>query len=104
MKKYIITYHLRNKEKNYDSFYDTIKKNMPEYRHVLEDLWFVKSDKTANEIVHLLLPHLYFGPLRADSIFVAEINAENIEGLIGKSFWDFFRTNGEENEDKEKMG
>ena len=103
MKKYIITYHLRNKEKNYDSFYDTIKANMPEYRHVLEDLWFVKSDKTANEIVHLLLPHLYFGPLRADSIFVAEINAENVEGLIGKSHWSFI-TDKEEEKDEEKMG
>lgn len=103
MKKYIITYHLRNKEKNYDSFYDTIKTNMPEYRHVLEDLWFVKSDKTANEIVSLLLPHLYFGPLRADSIFVAEINAENVEGLIGKSHWPFI-TDKVENKDEKKMG
>ena len=98
MKTYIITYYLRNREKDYDDFYNAIKENMPEYRHVMESVWIVKSDKTAGEIVHLLLPHLYLGSPRANSIFVAEINAENIEGLIGKSHWDFLRTNGEENE------
>lgn len=102
MKKYIITYYLRNKEKNYDSFYDTIKTNMPEYRHVLEDMWIVKSDRTADEITHLLLPHLYLGSPRADSIFVAEINAKNVEGLIGKSYWSFI-TDKDEEKDEEKM-
>ena len=103
MKTYIITYWLRNREKVYDDFYDAIKENMPDYRHVLEDMWIVKSDKTADEITNLLLPHLYLGSPRADSIFVAEINAENAEGLIGKSHWSFI-TDKEEEKDEEKMG
>ena len=103
MKTYIITYWLRNREKVYDGLYEAIKENMPDYRHVLEDMWIVKSDKTADEITNLLLPHLYLGSPRADSIFVAEINAENAEGLIGKSHWSFI-TDKEEEKDEEKMG
>lgn len=103
MKTYIIAYQLRNREKAYDDFYNAIKENMPDYRHVLEDMWIVKSDKTADEITRLLLPRLYLGSSRADSIFVAEINAENAEGLIGKSHWPFI-TDKEEEKDEEKMG
>ena len=103
MKTYIITYWLRNREKIYDGLYDAIKQNMPEHRHVLEDMWIVKSDRTADEITHLLLPNLYLGSPRADSIFVAEINTKNIEGLIGKSHWSFI-TDKDEEKDEEKVG
>lgn len=103
MKTYIITYYLRNREKDYDGFYNAIKENMPEYRHVMESVWVVKSDKTAGEIVKLLSPHLYFLQSHCDMIFVGELDKENVDGMIAKSYWPFI-TDKEEKKDEEKMG
>lgn len=87
-------------------FYDAIKENMPEYRHIMETTWIVKSDKTATEIRGLLMPYLHFENFDCDSIFVAEINKENVSGMLAKSFWPFITDKKKENdkEDKEKMG
>ena len=103
MKTYIITYQLRNREKAYDDFYNAIKENMPEYRHAMESVWIVRSDKTAGEIVKLLSPHLYFLQSHCDMIFVSEINKENVDGMIAKSYWPFI-TDKDEMKDEEKMG
>lgn len=105
MKKYIITYHFHDNSRNYFPFYEAIKLNMPEYRHIIEGVWIVNSDKTAREIRELLLPHLHFAPYDCDSLFIAEINKENVSGMIGKSLWPFItdeKKDGEE--DKEKVG
>lgn len=105
MKKYIITYHFHSNSRNYSPFYEAIKTNFPENRHIIEPAWIINTDKTAKEIVELLLPHLYFKDHCCDSLFVAEIDKTNVEGMIGKSLWPFITDKKESDceEDKEKM-
>lgn len=106
MKKYIIAYHFRSSTRNYSSFYDEIKESFPESKHILEDAWIVNSDKTAGEITKLLIPHLHFENYDCDSLFVAEIDKTNVDGMLAKSLWPFI-TDKKENgnkEDKEKVG
>lgn len=103
MKKYIITYHFRNNSRNYSSFYEAIKTNFPENKHIIESAWIVNSDKTAKEISKLLTPHLHFENYDCDTLFVAEIDKTNVEGMIAKSAWPFI-TDKEEKKDEEKMG
>ena len=100
MKTYIISYNLRSSYRNYSDFYDAIKTNMPENRHILETAWIVKTDLTAKEILNLLTPHLHFADYDCDTIFVSEINKDNMNGLIASTLWPFIK--GEENNDKEK--
>ncbi len=84
-------------------FYDAIKENMPECRHIMETAWIVKSDKTATEIRDLLIPYLHFENYDCDTLFVAEIDKTNVEGMIAKSLWPFI-TDKVEKKDEEKMG
>ena len=106
MKKYIITYHFHSNTRNYSSFYEEIKNSFPESKHILEGTWIVNSDKTADEITKQLVPHLHFENYDCDSIFVAEINKANVEGMIGKSLWPFITDKGKDDskENKEKVG
>ena len=100
MKTYIISYNLSNSARNYSDFYDAIKTNMPENRHMLETAWIVKPDLTANEILKLLKPHLHFVDYDCDTIFVSEINNGNMNGVIASSLWPFITD--KEGDDKEK--
>ena len=106
MKKYIITYHFRSNSRNYSPFYEAIKTNFPENRHIIESAWIVNSDKTAKEISQLLIPHLHFENHDCDTLFVAEIDKTNVEGMIGKSLWPFItdKKENDDEEDKEEMG
>lgn len=103
MKTYIIVYHFSSNVRNYMPFYDAIKENMPECRHIMETAWIVKSDKTATEIRDLLMPYLHFESFDCDSIFVGELDKENVDGMIAKSYWSFI-TDKEEKKDEEEMG
>ena len=67
-------------------FYEAIKVNFPEYRHITESAWIVKTDKTAKEIMDAIYPKLKQG----DSIFVTEMGSD-FEGMIGKSMWEFIK-------------
>ena len=100
MKKYIITYCLRNTSKDYFPLYEAIKVNMPEYKHITESAWIVNTDKTAKEIRDLLVPYLYFTDHTCDMLFVGEINKENVDGMLAKSCWPFI-TDKEDKENKE---
>ena len=87
MKKYIITYFLRSNSENYIPFYEAIKVNFPEYRHIMEPVWIVKTDKSAKEIMGAIHPKLKQG----DAIFVTEMGGD-YEGMIAKSMWDFIKS------------
>ena len=106
MKKYIITYHFRSNSRDYSPFYEAIKANFPENKHIIESAWIVNSDKTAKEISRLLIPHLHFENYDCDALFVAEIDKTNVEGMIAKSLWPFItdKKENDDKEDKEKVG
>lgn len=82
MKNYIIAYHLTDFAYNYAEFYATIKKEYPEYQHIIEELWVIKTDDTAKEIVAKLRPTLQ----PKDPIFVSDLG-EDREGWVARGFW-----------------
>lgn len=88
-KKYIISYELRDSTINRMPFYDAIKSNWPEYRHIMENSWIIKSEMTAKEIYKVINPFLHLVDMNCDTIFIAEINDENVEGMLGQSHWKF---------------
>ena len=52
------------------------------------------------------MPHLHFGNYDCDTLFVAEIDKTNVDGMIAKSLWPFItdKKEGDDKEGKEKMG
>lgn len=84
MRKYIITYWIRNVDKNYSRFYEAIKSNFPDNIHPQENLWLVWSDDTARRIADRIKPFLNDN----DSLFVAEITDDH-SGWMPKTMWEW---------------
>lgn len=57
-------------------------KNEYDWHHPIETVWFVKSDKSAEEIFHDL-----YEPGTFEGFIVTEIKPECIEGWISNQFW-----------------
>ena len=101
MKRYIITYTFRDMTRNFMDFYDAIKENVEDYRHIMESAWIVKTDKTAKELRDALMPFMTFKDHCCDFLFVGELG-DDCDGMIAKSYWEFFKDDSKE--DKEKVG
>ena len=101
MKKYIISYTFRDPGKDYMEFYNAIKNNVGDYRHIMECAWIVKTDKTAKEIRDILIPYMTFKDRSCDMLFVGELG-KDMDGMIAKSYWEFMKD--DDKEDKEKVG
>lgn len=79
---YLVTYDLNRAGQNYDGLIDAIKSYS--CKHVMQSVWFVKSDSSANEISE----HLRAFIDNNDNLFVGEINY-NHAGWLPQSYWDF---------------
>lgn len=84
MRKYIITYWIRNVGENYSKFYEAIKANFPDHTHPQENLWIVRSDDTARRIADRIKPFLKDN----DSLFVSEITDDHA-GWMPKTMWEW---------------
>ena len=97
MKKYIITYTFRDLTRDYMDFYQAIKENVEDYRHIMEDAWIVKTDKTAKELRDILMPYMTFSERSCDMLFVGELG-KDLDGMIAKSYWEFMKDEENDNE------
>lgn len=94
MGKYIITYDLRHRDKNYTSLYSAIKTNYPKYFHVVENSWVIFTDDTAKEIFDKIKDGFYLSEdgKCADTYVILKLDeGTDSEGLCAKSFWEFMR-------------
>lgn len=82
MKYYSISYDLNKQGKNYEGLYEAIKNF--DYYHVMDSVWFIKTNFTALEIYNKLKPQI-----DADNfLFVSEINS-NYYGFLQKNVWNW---------------
>lgn len=91
MNLYILSYHLRGYRHDYTPLYESIKVNFPDWKHVNENTWLIKTDKTAKEIAKAIHENFSWDFPSADSYFIAEVNVNNIEGFIPTSAWDWIK-------------
>ena len=85
MKNYCITYDLNKSDKNYDGLYTAIKifNNV----HVMDSVWFVKTNLKANQIYDKLKPEID----NNDNLFICEITYDH-SGWLSKSVWDWLKS------------
>lgn len=67
-------------------------KNEYDWHHPIETVWFVKSDKSAEEIFHDL-----YEPGTFEGFIVTEIKPECIKGWTSNQFWLWLKNVGELN-------
>ncbi len=89
MKKYLITYDLKDSTLNaYIKLHDEIKKSSISWWHYLESTWIIKADDDANSISSKLVPYLKQG----DRLLVVEIVSTNKQGWLPKDAWDWLNS------------
>lgn len=85
MKNYFITYDLNKPDKDYDGLYTAIKtfNNV----HVMDSVWFVKTNFNASEIYNKLKPEIDDN----DNLFISDITYDRT-GWLPKSVWDWLNS------------
>ena len=87
-KTFLVTYDLKRPGQNYSDLYDAIKSE-GDWQHPLESTWVVKTDNLvlANTIYEHLRPCID----ENDSLFIVEITAQDRQGWLAKSFWEWLK-------------
>lgn len=86
---YFITYELRNREKNYSNFYDSIKSISHDSCQCMTNAWLIYSDINSSDIYNVLKPLIE----DTDNLFIGEINRKNIAGWVSSDTIDFLKRN-----------
>lgn len=89
MTLYLISYELRNREKNYSTFYDSIKNMGNDSCQCMTSLWLIYSNLTSVEIYNQLKPLLE----DTDNLFIGATEYENIAGWVSSDTIEFLRRN-----------
>ena len=89
MRLYFITYELRNKERNYSTFYDSIKSIGADSCQCLTNVWLVYSVLTTSNIYNQLKPLIE----DTDNLLIGEIIYEKLAGWVSSDTIDFFNRN-----------
>lgn len=90
MKKYLITYELKDKSRDYNDLYEAIKK-IGQWWHYLNSTWIIKAEEESNpkNIYEKLSPCL----ASDDHIFISEIDSTDSWGALpSKEAWDWLRS------------
>lgn len=82
----MISYDLKSENHDYTEMYEKIKE-IGDWYHPLESLWFVVSDSLATDIYHRL--ENVKGD--KDNILVMELQPKNRQGWMPRSFWDWIK-------------
>ncbi|WP_406242296.1 hypothetical protein ACF3M2_18010 [Tissierella carlieri] len=88
MTSYLISYDLKNKDKNYESLYEKIKEISYDnaWWHYLDSTWIIKSDLSLSEITSNLTSTID----KNDCLLVIEVK-NTYNGWLPKDAWDYLR-------------
>ena len=91
MKLFLITYDLKQPDRNYTELYELIKTLAGENRwqHPLESTWMIKVDDTVS--VDGITMQIREVMDAKDSIFVVDITGMTYQGWLPRSFWDWMK-------------
>lgn len=98
---YLIAYNINEGLYDYSGLKEHIK-SLGSFQHPMDDIWFVSSSNLNEEVeINNLKKHLYS---EKDMIIIMPIHSNNrLIGWMPKAFWQWFKTNwnDQENTDRE---
>ena len=83
MNLFLVTFSLRNHNKDYDSFFVTLRGNSLNWLHYIEQTCLVSTEFDADTFAKKLLPHIQ----RTDSLIVAQIEPHKFQGWLPVDAW-----------------
>jgi hypothetical protein len=85
MRLLLVTFSLRNPNKDYSSFHVAIRGNALNWWHFIEQTCVVSTHLDAYAFAQLLYPHME----TTDSVLVVEIQPHQFQGWLPKPAWDW---------------
>lgn len=89
MTLYYITYELRNKEKNYSLFYNSIKSIGSDSCQCMTNVWLVYSNLKHSDIYNRLKPLIE----DSDNLLIGATSYDNIAGWVSSDTINFLKRN-----------
>lgn len=83
----LITFALRNTERDYSQFFVALRGNALNWWHFIEQTVVVSTQYDASAYTQLLLPHIE----TTDSLLVVKVSPHQFEGWLPPEAWDWFR-------------
>lgn len=89
----LISYDLRQPDRDYTKLYETIKKAGNSWWHYLESVWIINTDISVDECVNLLLSNID----KNDLLFVVDITDKKRQGWLPSRAWEWLKSNNNRN-------
>lgn len=90
MTLYFISYELRNREKNYSTFYDSIKNIGSDSCQCLTNVWLIYSELDNTDIIYEKLKPLIED---TDNLLIGETTYEKLAGWVSSDTIEFLKRN-----------
>lgn len=85
----LISYDLKQPDRNYESLYDEIKQCGTKWWHYLESVWLIKTDLDPQQCFERLHRKID----ENDYLFIVEISKQSHEGWLPKTAWEWIQEN-----------
>ena len=86
MKLLLVTFFLRNEQKNYESFFVTLRGNVLQWWHFIPQSCVVVTQHNVNELTQRLLPHI---DATTDYFIIVEIKPHEFQGWLPPPAWEW---------------
>lgn len=84
----LISYDLKQPDRDYSSLYDTIKNAGSSWWHYLESVWIIKTDMSVDCCSNLLLRNMDTN----DLLFVVDITGKKSQGWLPSKAWEWLKS------------
>lgn len=85
----LITYDLRQPDRNYNALYDAIKYCGNAWWHYLESVWIVSTNLTPQECYSRVKPNMDDN----DHLLIVDITNQQRQGWLPTKAWDWLKAN-----------
>ena len=85
----LISYDLKQPDRDYSNLYETIKNAGAAWWHYLESIWIIKTNLSVQECSNLLRNNMDAN----DYLFVVDITYKEYQGWLPSKAWEWFRQN-----------
>lgn len=85
----LVTYDLKQPDRNYDALYTAIKQSGTVWWHYLESVWLIRTEMTPEQCFDRIHPNMD----ENDSLFIVDISHKPHQGWLPKDAWEWIKTN-----------
>lgn len=85
----LISYDLKQPDRNYESLYESIKQCGTKWWHYLDSVWLIKTDLNPQQCFERLHRKID----ENDYLFIVEISKQSHEGWLPNAAWEWIQEN-----------